>query len=95
LTEDIRKEATHETTFKNIRINDETTELEIFWALMPLKLEDLLKIVRDGTDKANCKLVWDANHINTALCVIFDGAQFKDMTDLWSMYKKKGDDASP
>ncbi len=89
LTEDIRKEATHETTFKNIRIKDEATELDIFWALMPLKLDDLLKIVRDGADKANCKLVWDADHINAALYVIFGGAQFKDMTDLWSVKRKE------
>jgi hypothetical protein len=89
LTEDIRKEATHETTFKNIRINGETTELDIVWALMPLKLDDLLQIVRNGADTANCNLVWDADHINAALCAIFGGAQFKDMTDLWSV-KRKG-----
>jgi hypothetical protein len=86
---DVRTEETHETTVKNIRINDSTTELDIFWALMPLKAEDLLKIVREGADKARCRLVWDVEHINAALCVIFGGAQFKDMTDLWSI-KKKG-----
>jgi hypothetical protein len=89
LTVDVRTEETKETTLKNLRINDNTTELEIFWALMPLKEEDLLKIIRDGAEEARCGLVWDVHHVHAALCVIFGGAQFKDMTDLWSV-KRKG-----
>ena len=45
LTEDVRKEEVKETRLKNIRVNDQTTELDIFWALMPLKAEDLLEII--------------------------------------------------
>ncbi len=32
--------------------------------------------------------MWEAEHINAALCIIFGGAQFKDMTDLWSIRRK-------
>ena len=89
ITEDVRRGETEETRFKNLRITDTTTELEIFWALMPLKQEDLLKIIREGADKANSRVAWEVEHVNAALCVIFGGAQFKDMTDLWSI-KRKG-----
>jgi hypothetical protein len=43
ITEDVRTEETKDTTLKNLRITDNTTELEIFWALMPLKQEDLVE----------------------------------------------------
>ena len=88
LTEDVRKEEVKETRFKNIRVNDQTTELDIFWALMPLKAEDLLEIIREGADEANDPRKWDIDHVNAALCVIFGGAQFKDMTDLWTIHRK-------
>jgi hypothetical protein len=88
LTEDVRKEDIQETRFKNLRINDQTTELDVFWALMPLKAEDLLQIIRDGADNCNDQRKWDVDHVNAALCVIFGGAQFKDMTDLWSIQRK-------
>jgi hypothetical protein len=77
LKEDVRTEDIQETRFKNIRINDQTTELDIFWTLMPLKAEDLLQIIRDGADDANDKRKWDVDHVHAALCVIFGGAQFK------------------
>ncbi len=48
-----------QTTLKNLRITDNTTELE----------EDLLKVVRDGADKAKCRLAWEVEHINAALGV--------------------------
>jgi Ni/Co efflux regulator RcnB len=86
---DVRTEEIKDSRLKNLRITDNTTELEIFWALMPLKEEDLLKIIRDGAEEARCGLVWDVHHVHAALCVIFGGAQFKDMTDLWSV-KRKG-----
>ena len=89
IPEDYRTEEIKDTTFKNLRVTDNTTELEIFWALMPLKQEELLEIIRNGADKANSKISWDVDHVNAALCVIFGGAQFKDMTDLWSI-KRKG-----
>ena len=56
---------------------------------MPLKEEELLKIIRDGAEDARCLLFWDVHHVHAALCVIFGGTQFKDMTDLWSV-KRKG-----
>ncbi len=89
INEDVRTEATKDTRLKNLKITDNTTELEIFWALTPLKEEDLLQIVRAGADKAKCRMAWEVKHIDAALCVIFGGAQFKDMTDLWSI-KRKG-----
>jgi len=36
------------TTFKKVQIRDNTTELDIFLALLPLSPETLLKIVREG-----------------------------------------------
>jgi hypothetical protein len=56
---------------------------------MPLSPAKLLQIVRDGAAKANCTLTWTEDHINAALCIIFGGAQFKEMTDLWAV-KRKG-----
>ena len=88
LTEDVRKEEVKETTFKNIRVNDQTTELDIFWALMPLKAEDLLEIIREEAEESNDERLWNIDHVNAALCVIFGGAQFKDMTDLWTIHRK-------
>ena len=55
---------------------------------MPLKAEDLLEIIRDGADETNDARRWDIDHVHAALCVIFGGAQFKDMTDLWSIQRK-------
>jgi hypothetical protein len=43
---DPRTEKREDTTFKNIRISDDTTELDIFLALLPLIPETLLQIVR-------------------------------------------------
>jgi hypothetical protein len=81
--------AKHEQTFfKNLVIDDRTAELDIFLALMPVSPEKLLSIVREGAQKANCKLNWNLDHIFAALCIIFGGAQFKEMTDLWSITKK-------
>jgi len=43
---DPRTEKREDTTFKNIRISDDTTDLDIFLALLPLIPETLLQIVR-------------------------------------------------
>jgi hypothetical protein len=45
---DPRTERHEDTVVKNLRINDETTELDVFLALLPLSPEKLLEIVRDG-----------------------------------------------
>jgi hypothetical protein len=46
---------------------------------MPLSPEKLLGIVREDADKANCLLTWKLDNILAALCIIFGGAQFKDL----------------
>jgi hypothetical protein len=74
--------------FKNLRINDETTELDIFLALMPLSPEKLLEIVRDGVARSGEKHKWDITHIFSALCVLFGAGKFKEGTDLWSVRRK-------
>ncbi len=56
---DPRTERHEDTVFKNLRINDGTTELDIFLALLPLSPERLLEIVRDsasewGQNKMDC-----------------------------------------
>ncbi len=85
-----QRTAPHEQTFfKNIILDGHTPELDIFWSLMPLSPAKLLQIVRGGAEKANCTLTWNLDHINAALCIIFGGAQFKEMTDLWAV-KRKG-----
>ena len=89
LPTDPRTEERQETTFKNLRIHDDTTELDIFLALLPLSPETLLQIVRDGGDRTNCKYKWNLEHILSALCIIFGAGQFKEGTDLWSV-KRKG-----
>ncbi len=48
LPTDPRTEARQDTSFKNLRIHDDTTELDIFLALLPLSPEYLLQIVRAG-----------------------------------------------
>jgi hypothetical protein len=83
-----RTDTNEDTVFKNICIDDRTTELDIFLALMPVSPEKLLSIVRAGAEKANCKLNWNSDHILAALCFIFGGAQFKENTDLWALQRK-------
>ena len=88
LTVDERTEETHETVFKHLRVDSQTTELDLFMALMPLKPADLLTLVREGGDRANDKNHWKLEHIMAALCIIFGGAQFKEGTDLWCLTQK-------
>jgi hypothetical protein len=71
---DARTEKREETIFKHLRINDDTTELDVFLALLPLSPEKLLEIVREGS--ANI------DHIYSALCLLFGAGQFKEGTDL-------------
>jgi hypothetical protein len=92
LTEDARTERHYATVFKNLRIDSQTTELDIFLALMPLKPIDLLTIVREGGDRAKDRQNWKLEHIMAALCMIYGGAQFKEGTDLWCS-GQKGNDA--
>ncbi len=66
---DPRTEEHHETVMKNLRITDDTTELDIFLALLPLSPERLLEIVRDGSERCGDKLKWTVEHIFSALCM--------------------------
>ena len=85
---DCRTEKHQDTVFKNVRINDETTELDIFLALMPLSPEKLLEIVRDGGERCGDRTKWNIDHIFSALCILFGAGQFKEGTDLWSVRRK-------
>ena len=85
---DARGEKREDTVFKNLRINDDTTELEVFLALLPLSPEKLLEIMRDGSARYGDKQKWNVDHIFSALCVLFGGGQFKEGTDLWSVRRK-------
>ena len=68
---------------KHVSINDFTSVRDIFWKMMPLKRDHLLKIVRDRADECSDKKFksWNASHI---LKVIIGASQFRAHTDLWS-----------
>jgi hypothetical protein len=84
-----RTEPWEHTAFKNLRIRDDTTELDIFLALLPLSPESLLQIVRDGGRRGNCNMIWKLEDIFSTFCILFGAGQFKVGTDLWSL-KRKG-----
>jgi hypothetical protein len=67
LTVDERTEPHHETVFKNLHIDDQTTQLDIFLAMMPLKPAQLLAIVREGSDRSRDRLIWKLEHMMAAL----------------------------
>ncbi len=77
-----------ETKFTRLHVGDGTKEVEVFLQLMPLSKDKLLEIVRDGAAAAKDKRKWEIEHIETALCVIFGGAQYKAGTNLWGTQKK-------
>ena len=75
---------------KHVSINDFTSVRDIFWKMMPLKRDHLLKIVRDRADECSDKKFksWNASHIDEALKVIIGASQFRAHTDLWSTERK-------
>ncbi len=73
MTVNARTEAHDETVFKHLRIGSQTTELDIFLALLPLTPEDLLTMVREGGDRAKDRQHWKLEHIMAALCIIYWG----------------------
>jgi hypothetical protein len=83
-----RTEEWEPTTFKNLMIRDDTTELDIFLALLHLSPESLLQIVRDGARRAKCTLNWKLEDIFSTFCILFGAGQFKEGTDLWSIQRK-------
>jgi hypothetical protein len=85
---DPRTEETENTKFKNLRIRDDTKELDIFSALLPLSPESLLQIVRDGARRAGQRDIWNVEDIYSWLCIVFGAGQFKEGTDLWSVQRK-------
>jgi hypothetical protein len=84
LPEDIRTEPHLPTTFKTNLFRDETREIDVFEALLPVSKKDLLKSVRQNREDLNDKRTWLTWQIEAALTIIFGGAQFKDGTDLWA-----------
>ncbi len=56
ITEDSRKEPHFETTFKANMLHTDATEVDVFWALMPLSKDALLNIIRDNADVDGDKL---------------------------------------
>ncbi len=58
LSIDPRTERHEDTVFKNLRINDDTTELDILLAVLPLSPERLLEIVRDGSQRSGDKIAY-------------------------------------
>ena len=89
LRDDCRTEPEESTTFKNIRFDESTKEVDVFLQLLPLPKTTLLEIVRDGGRAAKDRRTWEMEHIEAALCIIFGGAQYKAGTNLWAT-KKKG-----
>jgi hypothetical protein len=88
MAEDPRTEEQHDTTFKNLRILDGTTELDVFLALLPVSPQDLLQIVRDGSQRTSCTYKWTVEHIFSAFCILFGAGQFNEGTDIWSVNRK-------
>jgi hypothetical protein len=84
ITEDSRQEPHFETTFKANMFHTDATEVDVFWALMPLSKDSLLNIIRDNADVDGDKRLWEKWHVDAALAIIFGGGQFKAGTDLWS-----------
>ncbi len=44
--------------------------------------------MREGAQSARDRRIWQIEHIEAALCIIFGGAQFKAGTSLWATIKK-------
>jgi hypothetical protein len=63
LPTDPRTEELQDTVLKKLRTRDDTTELDIFSALLPSTPAELLQIVRDGSDRRGCKYKWTVEHI--------------------------------
>jgi hypothetical protein len=87
IDEDCREEAHFDTTFKTNLFNNDATEVDVFWAFMPLQRSTLLEIVRVNADEDGDKRIWLPWHVDATLALIFGGAQFKEGTDLWSTKK--------
>ncbi len=84
LPEDVRAEPHLPTTFKTNLFHDETREVDVFEALMPVSKEELLEIVRENSEELNDKRSRFMRQIEAAMTIIFGGAQFKEGTDLWA-----------
>ncbi len=76
-----RTEEWEHTTFQNLTIRDDTTELDIFLAMLPLSPESLLQTVRDGDKRANSRMNWKLEDIFSTFCILFGAGQFKTGTD--------------
>jgi len=75
LRTDYRQEPEERTTFTNIRFDETTKEVDVFLQLLPLPKTTLLEIGRDGGRAAKDQRMWEMEHIEAALSVIYGGAQ--------------------
>ncbi len=73
LNKDCRTEPHFDTTFKTQLFNEDTKEVDVFLALMPLSKNALLNIVRGNAENDNDKRVWSMWHIEAALAIILGG----------------------
>ena len=75
---------------KKLNINEETTEVELFRAMMPVSREWMPQVVKDRADECGDKHKgkWELEHIDAFLCCTFGAAQFRKGTNLWATGKK-------
>ena len=76
----------HDLSMKNMSITDDTDVVDMFWKMMPLDRDALLKLVRDRAEDIDDKKYrnWNVHHVDEAIKVIIGGAQFTTHTDLWA-----------
>jgi hypothetical protein len=92
--EDARKEedeAVDAPTFqlKNMHVDDDTTELDLFLLMLPVTIDDLFEVVKYRASEANDKHRehWCKEHVIAYLLVLFGASQFKTGTNYWGKEK--------
>ena len=70
-------------------VDDSTKELDLFWLLMPVTLDELFDVLQFRAAEVNdkCGKHWHREHIAACLLVLFGAAQFKKGTKCWSKEK--------
>jgi len=74
---------------KNCSVDDTTKELDLFWLLMPVTLDEMFDVLQFRAAEVNDKhgKHWCREHIVAHLLVLFGAAQFKKGTKYWSKEK--------
>jgi hypothetical protein len=92
--EDARKEeeeTVDSPTFqlKNVNIDDDTTELDLFLLMLPVTIDELFAVVKCRATEANDehKDHWCKEHAIACLLVLFGASQFKTGTNCWGKEK--------